>query len=179
MIHVFLNASHSANSNNFQALFRRCITTKIWVETQTNPCIGVMHYVAVGQVALRVFGLFLCIIFSVMLHIHPVICLRCYGTLLIDIVKLHVDTHRHTQTDTHRHTDTQTDTHTDTHTHSRTDTHTHTFTHRHTHTQTHTHTHTHTHTIFRVSVLAGVSIRDLSYYFFSTVKLSLCTCFHP
>jgi aspartate oxidase len=57
MIHVFLDAAHSANSNNFQAVFRRCITTKIWVETQTNPCVGVMHYVAVGQVTVRVFGL--------------------------------------------------------------------------------------------------------------------------
>jgi hypothetical protein len=97
MIHILLNAAYSANSNNFQAAFRRCITTEIWVETQTNPCKGVMQYVEVGGVTLRVFSLY--IIVFVLLRTHSFICLRCYVTLLTDVVKLHIDTH--TITDTH------------------------------------------------------------------------------
>jgi hypothetical protein len=46
MIYILPNA----NYNKFQAVFRRCITTEIRVETLTNPCTGVMHYSAVGQV---------------------------------------------------------------------------------------------------------------------------------
>ena len=57
MIHILINAAYSVNSNNFQAVFRRCITTEIRVETQTNLCISVMYYVSVRQVTLRVFGL--------------------------------------------------------------------------------------------------------------------------
>jgi hypothetical protein len=57
MIHKLPNATYSANYNSFQAVFRHCITTEIRVETQTNPCTGVRHYVAMGQVIVRVFGL--------------------------------------------------------------------------------------------------------------------------
>ena len=63
MIYILPNA----NSNKFQAVFRRCITTKIRVETLANPCTGVMHYFAVGQV----FGLSFALSFlscSVLIH---------------------------------------------------------------------------------------------------------------
>jgi len=77
MIHILPNAAYRANSNNFLEVFRRCTTTEIWSETQTNPCRVVMHCVAVGQVTVRICGLSFVIIVSVTLRTHPLIYIRC------------------------------------------------------------------------------------------------------
>ena len=71
MIHILPNTAYPANSNNFLAVFRRCITTEILSETQTNPCTVVMHCVALGQVTVRVCGLSFALSFlSRFAHIH-------------------------------------------------------------------------------------------------------------